>query len=76
MYNKCVGKGKLGRMKVKEVIQRLKDEGWVIVRQESSHRTLKKNGVKENVAISGLDRDDVFPGQLSDIRRKSGLTLR
>jgi len=63
-------------MKVRDVIRRLKEDGWVIVRQESSHRTLKKNGVKENIAISGIDRDEVFPGQLSDIRRKSGLSLR
>jgi len=63
-------------MKVREVIQRLQEDGWTVVRQESSHRTLKKYGIKENIAVSGLDRDDVFPGQLSDIRRKSGLPLR
>jgi len=63
-------------MKVREVIQRLQEDGWTVVRQESSHRTLKKDGIKENIAVSGLDRDDVFPGQLSDIRRKSGLPLR
>ena len=63
-------------MKVKDVIERLKENGWVEVRQESSHRTFKKNGVRENVAVSGHDRDEVLAGQLSDIRRKSGLPLR
>lgn len=63
-------------MKVGEVIRRLEADGWVVVRNESSHRTLKKDGVKENIAVSGIDRADVFPGQLSDIRRKSGLPLR
>lgn len=63
-------------MKVREVIKQLKDDGWVEVRQESSHRTFRKDGVKENVAVSGLDRDEVLPGQLSYIRRKSGLPLR
>jgi len=63
-------------VKVREVIKQLKDDGWVEVRQESSHRTFRKDGVKENVAVSGLDRDEVLPGQLSYIRRKSGLPLR
>jgi len=63
-------------VKVKDVIKKLEDDGWELVRQESSHRTLKKEGVKENIAVSGVDRADVLPGQLSDIRRKSGLPLR
>jgi predicted RNA binding protein YcfA (HicA-like mRNA interferase family) len=63
-------------VKVREVIKQLKDDGWVEVRQESSHRTLKKDGVKPNIAVSGFDRDEVLSGQLSDIRRKSGLPLR
>ena len=63
-------------MKVKEVIEKLENDGWVQVRQESSHRTFKKDGIKENIAVSGQDRDEVLIGQLSDIRRKSGLPLR
>ena len=63
-------------MKVKEVIEKLENDGWVQVRQESSHRTFKKNGTRENIAVSGQDHDEVLAGQLSDIRRKSGLPLR
>ncbi len=63
-------------MKANEVIEILEDDGWVQVRQESSHRVFKKAGVRENVAVSGQDRDEVLAGQLSDIRRKSGLSLR
>ena len=62
-------------MKVKEVIEKLEDDGWVQVRQESSHRTFEKEGVRENIAVSGHNRDEVLSGQLSDIRRKSGLPL-
>ena len=65
-----------GLMKVKDVIERLKEDGWVEVRQESSHRTFKKEGVRQNIAVSGQDREEVLAGQLSDIRRKSGLSLR
>ena len=63
-------------MKVKEVIQRLRADGWVQVRQESSHRTFKKPGVASIIAVSGADGKEMLPGLLSDIRRKSGLALR
>ncbi len=63
-------------MKVKEVIEKLEDDGWVQVRQGSSHRTFKKEDNPQLVTVSGHDRADVYPGQLSDIRRTSGLPLR
>ena len=63
-------------MKVKEVIKRLEDDGGVLVRQESSHRTYKKDGVAKNVAINGIDGKEVAPGVLAKIRRETGLTLR
>jgi predicted RNA binding protein YcfA (HicA-like mRNA interferase family) len=57
-------------------MEKLQEDGWVIVRQRSSHRTLKKDGVKPDIAVSGFDRDEVLSGQMSDICRKSGLPLR
>lgn len=63
-------------MKVKEVIKKLKSDGWVQVRQESSHRSFKKSGNPDVITISGPDSQDVYAGQLSDIRRTSGLSLR
>jgi predicted RNA binding protein YcfA (HicA-like mRNA interferase family) len=66
------------RVKVKDVIKRLQEDGWLFSRQggRASHRIFKKEGVQAEVAISGRDSDDVTPGQLQDIRRKSGLPLR
>jgi len=63
-------------VKVKEVIERLKADGWVQARQESSHRTFKKTGVPNNVAVAGAESDQVSPGVLSKIRRDTGLELR
>ena len=63
-------------MKVRDVIQKLKDDGWVQVRQESSHRTFKKEGVAANVVVNGSEGEDVSPGVLSKIRRETGLPLR
>lgn len=65
-------------MKVRDVIKRLEENGWVFARRggRSSHRIYKKDGVQAEVSISGEDSKDVTPGQLQDIRRKSGVTLR
>lgn len=63
-------------MKVKEVIEKRKADGWVQVRQESSHRTFKKDGVANNIVVNGAENDDLSPGVLSKIRRVTGLTLR
>jgi predicted RNA binding protein YcfA (HicA-like mRNA interferase family) len=63
-------------VKVKEIIKRLKVDGWTQIRQESSHRTFKKSGNPDLITVSGPDSQDVYSGQLSDIRRTSGLTLR
>ncbi len=47
-------------MKVKDVIKKLiktlKADGWVQVRQESSHRSFKKTGNPDVITVSGSDR--------------------
>lgn len=63
-------------MKVKEVVKRREEDGWYQLRQESSHRNFRKEDNPSVVTVPGQDRDDVSPGVLSDIRRKTGLTLR
>ncbi len=63
-------------MKVKDVIKALRADGWQEVRQESSHRAFKKDGVEKNVVVNGQESDDISPGVLSKIRRETGLTLR
>ena len=65
-------------MKVKDVVKRIEDDGWVFVRRggRTSHRIFKKSGVASEITVSGVGSDDMSPGQLQDIRRKSGLPLR
>lgn len=65
-------------MKVRDVVKALEADGWRFVRRggRSSHRIYKKDGVQAEVSISGEDSKDVTPGQLQDVRRKSGLPLR
>lgn len=65
-------------MKVRDVIKRIESDGWYFARHggRSSHRIYKKNGVQDEIAVSGPDSKEVSAGQLQDIRRKSGLPLR
>lgn len=59
-------------MKVKEVIERLESEGWVMVRQESSHRQFKKEGDPNVITVSGKLSATVPVGTLGNIKRKAG----
>lgn len=65
-------------MKVRDVVKALEADGWEFARRggRSSHRLYKKESVSAEISISGEDSKDVSPGQLQDIRRKSGLPLR
>lgn len=63
-------------MKVKDVIKKLEADGWTQIRQESSHRTFKKKGVADNVAVADTDGEDVSLGVLSKLRRQTVLPLR
>ena len=65
-------------MKVRDVIKRIEADGWVFVRYggRASHRIYKKQGVADEISISGVASDEVSPGVLQSIRRKSGLPLR
>ena len=67
-----------GGVKVKEVVRRIEEDGWVFVRRvgRASHRIFKKADVASEITVSGVDNDEMSPGQLQDIRRKSGLRLR
>lgn len=63
-------------MKVREVIMRLEEDGWSPVRMRGDHRNFRKEGNPYVVTVPGQDRDEVSPGVLGDIRRKTGLKLR
>jgi predicted RNA binding protein YcfA (HicA-like mRNA interferase family) len=60
-------------MKVSEIIQILKDDGWTLKRTESSHRQFKHHTKKGLVTVSGKPSDDVKKGTLGSILRQAGL---
>lgn len=63
-------------MKVRNVEKALTGNGWKLTRQAGSHRQYRHPGNSNVVTVSGKPRDEMTPGQLSDIRRKTGLELR
>lgn len=63
-------------MKVKAIEKALTRNGWQPVRQAGSHRQYRHPKNANVITVSGKPSDDMTPGQLSDIRRKTGLELR
>ena len=62
----------LGFMKVKDVIKRLEQDGWLLARVKGSHRQYKhpfKNGL---VTVPGKLSDELAPGTLNSISKQAG----
>lgn len=59
-------------MKVRDVIRRLEDDGWVLDRTRGSHRQYAKEGVPSIVTVSGKPSDEVHIGTLRNIYRQAG----
>lgn len=63
-------------MKVTAIEKSLRKAGWKLARQAGSHRQYRHPENPNVVTVSGKPSDEMTPGQLADIRRKSGLELR
>jgi predicted RNA binding protein YcfA (HicA-like mRNA interferase family) len=60
-------------MKVREVIERLEDDGWVKVTQRGSHRQFKHPVKRGKVTVPGKLSDEMPTGTLKSILRQAGL---
>ena len=60
-------------MKVRDVIRRLLDDGWVQVSQKGSHRQFKHPVKPGKVTVPGKGSDDLPEGTYRNILRQSGL---
>jgi len=60
-------------MKVREIIKRLENEGWVLIRQKGSHKIFKKGGHPELIVLPdhGSNKEPSI-GVLNDIKKKAG----
>jgi len=60
-------------VKVREVLQRLEKEGWILARQKGSHRQFvhpMKPGMR--VTVAGNTGLDIPKGTLNSIRKQAG----
>jgi len=60
-------------MKVRDVIRRLADDGWVQVGQKGSHRQFKHPSKPGRVTVPGKPLDDLPEGTYRSILRQAGL---
>ena len=59
-------------MKVSEVLRRLQDDGWILVKTKGSHRQYKHPTKPGRVTVAGKPSDTVPPGTLASIFRQAG----
>lgn len=60
-------------MKVRELIQRLKDDGWVHVRTRGSHRQFRHPEKPGVVTVAGRPGADLPVGTLRSALKQAGL---
>ena len=60
-------------MKVREVLKRLKEDGWYVACQRGSHRVLKHPAGKGIVVVAGHPSKELAPGTLKSIWKQAEL---
>lgn len=60
-------------MKISDILQILKNEGWNLERTKGSHRQFKHPEKSGTVTVSGKPSDEVAPGTLNSIMKQAGL---
>ena len=68
--------GILAFMKVSEVLDLLKQDGWFLVDTRGSHRQFKHSLKPGRVTVAGKTSDDLSPGTLNSILKQSGLKTK
>jgi predicted RNA binding protein YcfA (HicA-like mRNA interferase family) len=60
-------------MKVREILEMLRHDGWYLVATRGSHRQFKHPVKTGRVTVPGQPSDDLPPGLLNSILKQSGL---
>ncbi len=60
-------------MKVREMIKRLRADGWVRIKTRGSHRQFKHPTKPGKVTVAGKPSVDIPPGTLNNILKQAGL---
>jgi predicted RNA binding protein YcfA (HicA-like mRNA interferase family) len=60
-------------VKVRDILELLRRDGWFVVRQRGSHRQLKHLEKAGLVTVAGHERLDLAPGTLKSILQQARL---
>ena len=60
-------------MKVSEILDLLRRDGWYLVATRGSHRQFKHSSKPGRVTVAGKPSDDLPPGTLNSILKQAGL---
>jgi len=60
-------------VKVSDILQFLKEDGWFLASTRGSHRQFKHGTKPWRVTVAGKPSDDLAPGTLNSILKQSGL---
>ena len=60
-------------MKVRDMLRRMTQDGWSLVRTKGSHRQFKHPTKAGRVTIAGHPSDDLAPGTYNSILKQAGL---
>jgi len=60
-------------MKIRDIIKKLREDGWYQVAQRGSHRQFKHPIKRGRVTIAGHMNDDLAPGTLNSILGQADL---
>ena len=59
-------------MKVADVLDKLREDGWYLVATKGSHRQFKHQNKPGRVTVAGKPGDDLPPGTLNSIFKQAG----
>ena len=59
-------------MKVADVLDKLREDGWYLVATKGSHRQFKHQNKHGRVTVAGKPGDDLPPGTLNSIFKQAG----
>jgi len=59
-------------MKVRDVLAKLHEDGWVLHATRGSHRQYKHPSKPGRVTLAGKPGDDLAPGTWNSIRKQAG----
>ena len=60
-------------MKIRDVIRRLYDDGWVLVAQVGSHRQFKHKTRAGRVTLAGHESAELKPKTLKSVFKQAGI---